>query len=69
MDIMRKKACDDITDLAALIYETSIALVSLINDDQQRFKSPHGVDAEQAPWAVHFCEQTITRPIGYIHGQ
>ncbi len=59
---MPEKAYDDITDLAALICETSISLVSLIDDGQQRFKSRHGIDAHQAPRAVHFCEQTIARP-------
>ena len=59
---MPEKAYDDITDLAALICETSISLVSLIDDGRQRFKSEHGIDADQAPRAVHFCEQTIARP-------
>jgi diguanylate cyclase (GGDEF)-like protein len=59
---MPESAYDDITDLAALICDTSIALVTLIDDGQQRFKSQHGVDAEQASQATHFCEQTIARP-------
>jgi diguanylate cyclase (GGDEF)-like protein len=59
---MPEKAYDDITDLAALICETSISLVSLIDDGRQRFKSKHGIDADQASDAVHFCEQTIARP-------
>ncbi len=61
MDILPEKAYDDITDLAALICDTSIALVSLIDDGQQWFKSRHGIDADQAPQAIHFCEQTIAR--------
>jgi len=62
VEILPEKAYDDITDLAAMICETSIALVSLIDDGRQRFKSRHGIDAEEAPRAVHFCEQTIARP-------
>ncbi len=62
MDIKPEKAYDDITDLAALICETSISLVSLIDDGQQWFKSRHGIDADQAPRTVQFCEQTIARP-------
>ncbi len=62
MDIMPEKAYDDITDLAALICNTSISLVSLIDDGQQWFKSRHGIDADQAPRTAHFCEQTIARP-------
>ena len=62
MDLMPEKAFDDITDLAAQICETSIALVSLINDGRQPFKSKHAIDADQVSRAVHFCEQTIARP-------
>ena len=62
MYIEPEKAYDDITELAALICETSISLVSLIDDGQQWFKSRHGIDADQAPRTEQFCEQTITRP-------
>jgi diguanylate cyclase (GGDEF)-like protein len=62
MENTPEKAFDDITDLAALICETSIALVSLVDDGQQRFESRHGIDAGQAPRLVHFCEQSIAQP-------
>jgi len=62
MDTMPEKAYDDITDLAAMICETSIALVSLIDDGLHRFKSRHGIDAYHASRAVHFCEQTVAQP-------
>ena len=62
MDVLPEKAYDDITDLAALICETSISLVSLNHDGQQRFKSKHGIDADHAARAVPFCEQTMARP-------
>ncbi len=62
MDIQPENAYDDITDLAALICETSVSLVSLIDDGQLWFKSMHGIDADQTPRMVEFCEQTITRP-------
>ena len=62
MDMMQEKAYDDITDLAALICESSIALVSLIDNGRQSIKSKHGIDADQALRAVSFCEQTIIQP-------
>lgn len=62
MDIVQEKAYDDITDLAALICESSIALVSLIDNGQQSIKSKRGIDADQALRAVHFFEQTIVEP-------
>lgn len=61
MDTMPEKAYDDITNLAALICETSIAAVSLVDDGKQRFKSRHGIHADHASRALHFCEQTMTR--------
>jgi len=62
MNIQPEKAYDDITDLAALICDTSAALVSLTDDGRQRFKSQHGVAPGEAPQAVPFCEQTIAQP-------
>jgi diguanylate cyclase (GGDEF)-like protein len=62
MNIQAETAYDDITDLAALICETSIALVSLTDDGEQRFKSQHGVNPGEAPRAMPFCEQTIAHP-------
>ena len=62
MDILPDQSYDDITDLAALICETSTALVSLIDDGQHWIKSKHNIDADQATQAIHFCEQTVARP-------
>jgi diguanylate cyclase (GGDEF)-like protein len=62
MDIMPENVYDDITDIAALICDTSIALVSLIDDGRQSIKSKRGIDADQALRAVHFCEQAIAQP-------
>ena len=62
MDIPPEQAYDDITHLAALICETPISLVSLLDGSQQRFKSKHGIAADQAPGVVRFCEQTVARP-------
>jgi len=62
LNIQAETAYDDITDLAALICETSVALVSLTDDGQQRFKSQHGINPAEAPRAVPFCEQTIAHP-------
>ena len=62
MNIQPEKAYDDITDLAALICDTSVSLVSLTDDGRHRFKSQHGVTPGEAPQAVPFCEQTIAHP-------
>ena len=62
MECPPKSAYDDFTDLAALICGTPIALVSLIDDGQQRLKSNHGLDVEHACRVIRFCEHTIARP-------
>lgn len=62
MNTLPERAYDDITDLAALICDTSTALVSLTDDGQQRIKSTHGIDAENASEAINYCEQTVARP-------
>ena len=62
MNILSERAYDDITDLAALICDTSTALVSLTDDGQQRIKSKHGIDAKDAFEVVHYCEETVAHP-------
>jgi len=62
LEILPEQAYDDITDLAALICDTSIALVSLVDAGRQTIKSGHGIEAVRAPTAAQFCEQTIARP-------
>jgi diguanylate cyclase (GGDEF)-like protein len=63
MNIQPEKAYDDITDLAAMICDTSVALVSLTDAGQQRFKSQHGVSTDEIGSAVPFCEETIAHPM------
>lgn len=62
MNIQPEKAFDDITDLAALICETAVSLVSLTDDGQHRFKSQHGTSGVEAPQVVPFCQHTIAHP-------
>lgn len=50
---------DRITRLAQRVFSVPIALVSLIDQDRQWFKSSQGLDALETPRDISFCGHTI----------
>lgn len=50
---------DRFTRMAKLAFEVPIALVSLVDDKRQWFKSSQGLDAKETPRNVSFCGHAI----------
>ena len=59
LDTLSESQFDDLTKLAAHICGTPIALISLLDQDRQWFKSMVGIDVCETPRDISFCGHAI----------
>jgi GAF domain-containing protein len=50
---------DDLTHLAAALFQVPYALVTLVDSERQWFKSRYGVTATETPREISFCDHAI----------
>ena len=61
LDTVPEEVFDDLTDLAAHICEAPIALISLVDEDRQWFKSRIGLTVGESSRDISFCAHAILK--------
>src|SRR6476660_8268156 len=66
LDSLPEAIFDDLTELAAGICEAPIALISLVDEKRQWFKSKFGITVNETSRDVSFCAHAIQQPDLFI---
>lgn len=59
IDTISEKSFDDIAKLASVICGTPVALITLLDENRQWFKSNVGLDTQETPRDISFCGHAI----------
>uniref|UniRef100_UPI00404AE1F0 response regulator n=1 Tax=Fulvivirga sp. TaxID=1931237 RepID=UPI00404AE1F0 len=62
LDTKSDPSFDSITNMAALLCDCPIALISLVDENRQWFKSKIGTDTSETPREISFCSTAIKTP-------
>ena len=66
LDTYPETPFERITRLAANIFGVPMALITLLDEDRQWFKSHYGVDACETPLGISFCAHAIAKDEVFI---
>jgi len=61
-DTTPEKHLDEITELASIICDTPISLITILDDERQWFKSNIGLSVNQTKVEDSFCQHALHRP-------
>lgn len=66
LDTQSEQTFDDIVEIASLVCEAPIALVSLVDHDRQWFKAKVGLEAVETPRDVSFCAHAVRDEVDLV---
>jgi GAF domain-containing protein len=66
LDTVPEEIFDDLTELAARICEAPIALITLVDEKRQWFKSKVGISIKETSRDISFCSHAIKQPELFI---